>query len=118
MRVERQSESGNYLKVKDVEDKRITELKIVSELREVEFENKDNKTGNVVVKKKYQCDVEYAGFREGDPNIWTLNASSVNILIDTWGDESSNWLNKPIPLSVQGEGEYRHFKVDKLRIKR
>jgi len=112
MKAEKQNESGKYLKITYVEEKKITELKIVDEVTTVDFESKD---GSKVT--KYQAEVTYQGIEDDSPNIWTMNHASSNTLINAWGDDTDDWMNKPIPIQSAGEGEYKHFKVDPLRIK-
>ncbi len=110
MIAEKQSEGGKYLKIAYVEQEKITELKIVGDVTTVDFD-KDGKTVT-----KYQAEVTYTGIEDNSPNIWTMNHASSNALIDTWGGDTSKWLSKPIPIQAAGEGEYKHFKVDSLRI--
>lgn len=115
MKAEKHSEGGNFLKVKNVVDDKITELKIVGEVKTVEFEKE--KDGKKVTVTKYQAEISYEGMKDDSPNIWTMNHPSSNALIDTWGDDTDNWKDKVIPLTIAGDGEYKHFKVDSLRIK-
>jgi len=115
MKAEKQSEGGKYLKVAYVEENKITELKIIGEIDTVEFNQK--KDGKDIVVVKYQAEVTYEGITDESPNIWTMNHPSSNVLIDAWGEDTDEWLHKPIPLTLSGDGEYRHFKVDELRIK-
>ena len=63
--------------------------------------------------------ITYDGFSEnkGMPDTWTLNSKSKNALIDAWGDETDDWKDKAIPITLNGDGEYRHITVDTLRIK-
>lgn len=113
MNAEKQGSGGKFLKVDYVKENKISELKIVSEVTTVEFDSKTKGEDPVV---KYQAEVTYDGIKDGDPNIWTLNHPSSNALIDTWGEDTEEWMNKAIPLVLAGEGDYLHFKVDELRI--
>ena len=112
MKAVKKTEGGNYLKWKYVEEEEITELKIVSEVIEVEF-NKDGK-----VSKRYQADVEYEGQGKNDPLVWTLNAPSSNTLMDLISDDTDEWRDVNLPITIDGAGEFKHFKVDKVRLKK
>ncbi len=114
MKAERKSE-GNYLKVDYVETNKITQLQIVGDVNTVEFtQEKDGKEIQIV---KYQAEVTYEGITDDSPNVWTMNHTSSNSLIDIWGDDTDDWLHKNIPITLSGEGKMKHFKVDELRIK-
>jgi len=115
MKAEKHSEGGNFLKVKDIMENKITELKIIGEVTTVEFEKE--KDGKKITITKYQAEVSYEGMKDDSPNIWTMNHPSSNALIDIWTDDTDKWKDKVIPLTIAGEGEYKHFKVDSLRIK-
>ena len=112
MKAEKKTEGGNYLKVKFVEQREITELEITGEITEVEFNN-DGK-----VTKKYQADVAYEGQNKSDPSVWTMNSSSSNTLIDLISDDTDEWRGVKLPITIDGSGEYKHFKVDKVRLKK
>lgn len=115
MKATKQSEGGNYLKIAYVESNKITELKIVSDVDTVEFtQEKDGKEYTVV---KYQAEVTYEGITDDSPNVWTMNHSSSNALIEAFGEDTDDWLHKPIPITLSGDGKMKHFKVDELRIK-
>ncbi len=105
---------GDYLKASYVEEHKISEVKIISDVSIAKFK-KDGKPDD----EKFQFKITYEGFSEnkGMPDTWTLNSKSKNALIDAWGDETDDWKDKPIPLALSGDGEYRHIAVDTLRIK-
>ncbi len=118
MKAEKAAESGDFLKPAFVKQNKITELKIddARTIEYVEFTNTDKKTGKEVKTKKIQCQVVYSGKGKEDPSTWTMNHKSSNALIDAWGDDTDQWINKPIPIQLAGEGEYVHIKVDEMRI--
>jgi len=113
-RERKSTESGIYLKPSYITENRITELTIVSPGEIVTF---DDKNGNTI--EKLQCDVTYEGYQlnKDMPHKWTLNQKSENILIDEWGRKTEDWMNKSIPITINGDGDYKHILVDSLRIK-
>jgi len=113
-REKKSTDSGTYLKPSYIQEQKITELTITNSGELVEF---DDKNGKRVA--KLQCDVTYEGYQKGKdmPHKWTLNQKSENILIDAWGKKTENWMNKPIPITINGDGDYKHILVDALRIK-
>ncbi|MCZ6582671.1 MAG: hypothetical protein O6761_05825 [Thaumarchaeota archaeon] len=113
-REKKSTDSGAYLKPSYIIENKITELKIVSDGELVTFEDKNKKTV-----EKLQCDVTYEGYDKSKdmPYKWTLNQKSENILIDAWGGKTQDWKNKPIPITINGDGDYKHILVDALRIK-
>lgn len=38
--------------------------------------------------------------QNGEPRIWTLNQTTINKLIDAYGDETKNWIDKNVKLTV------------------
>ena len=114
MKVEKVSDSGDFLKPKFIVEHKITELQIVDKesFQHVTFKGKDGKPDQ----QKLQCDVTFRGQGKEDPFEWTMNNKSRNILIDAWKDETDNWVDKKIPITIAGEGEMTHILVDKLRI--
>lgn len=114
MKVDKAAEGGNYLKAKFVKEHKITELKITDarSIEMVTFEGKDGKPAQ----QKIQCEVAYSGQGKEDPKNWTMNNKSRNILIDTWGDDTDNWVEKKIPITLGGSGEMEHILVDSMRI--
>jgi len=114
MKVDKVSEGGNYLKAKFVEENKITELQITDArtIKFVEFEGKDGKSPT----KKIQCDVTYKGQRKEDPSSWTMNSKSRNIMIQACGGDTDEWVNRPIPITLGGDGEMLHILVDSMRI--
>ncbi len=113
-REKKSTDSGAYLKPSYVQEQRITELKIVNSGELVEFEDKSGKRV-----EKLQCEVVYEGYQKDKdmPYKWTLNQKSENIIIDVWGKNTENWMNKSIPITINGDGDYKHILVDSLRIK-
>lgn len=113
-REKKSTDSGAFLKPSYVTEHKITELTITSEGKIVTFKNKKEEEV-----QKLQVDVKYEGYAEDRdlPNKWTLNQKSENILIDTWGKDTKGWMNKPIPITINGDGDYKHILVDALRIK-
>jgi hypothetical protein len=114
MKVDKVSEGGNFLKIKFVKENKITELQITDAIRVeiVTFAGKEGKPDT----HKIQCEVSYKNQEKEDPNIWTLNSKSRNALIDAWGDNTDNWVNKKIPITLGGSGEMEHILVDSMRI--
>lgn len=114
MKASKDAVGGDFLKAGYVEEHKITELKIMSEVSIARFE----KEGKPTV-EKFQFGIEYEGFskNKGMPDTWTLNSKSKNALIDAWGDETDDWKGKTTPITLSGDGEYRHIMVDTLRIK-
>jgi len=113
-KVERKSEGGNYLKQQFVTANFITALKIENAGSSVEFTNTDKK-GNDVTVSKWQVEVSYEGQKEGDPNVWTMNNTSFNAVLDLFGDETEKWIGKVVEITIGGEGEMKHIKVDSVR---
>ncbi len=116
-KVKRKSEGGNYLKHKFVTEKGVTALKIDNAGIEVDFIN-TNKKGEEVVIHKWQLEVSYDGQKEGDPNIWTMNNTSFNACLDLFGDETEKWIGKTVEITIGGDGEMKHIKVDTVRSKK
>ncbi len=105
---------ANHLKVSHVKAKKILELKIddARSVKTVVFKGKDGKPDT----EKIEAHITYKGITEDDPDTWTINNKSRNILINTWGKNTDNWINKTIPITVAGEGEMQHILVDAMRI--
>lgn len=115
MEVEKVSEGGDYLKAAFIKEHRITELKIddARSIEMVEFEDKKNPGKK---QTKIQCHVVYNNQGKEDPSTWTMNNKSRNALIDAWGNNTDDWVNKTIPITLGGEGEMMHILVDSMRI--
>ena len=113
MKVDKVKEGGKYLKAKFVREHKITELQITDArtIAFVEFEGKDGKSV-----KKIQCDVTYKEQSKDDPSSWTMNSKSRNAIIQAWGGDTDEWVNKPIPITLGGDGEMLHILVDSMRI--
>ena len=109
MEIDRPQETA-YLKAKFIVDRKISELKIVTEPAYVDTEFQGKKD------KKLQCDVEYNTKTKSDPNIWTMNKTSSIALYDHFGKETNSWMNKALPITVSGEGDKMAIIVDKVRL--
>ena len=114
MKVKKSAEGGEYLKAGFVKEHRITELQIpdAREITMVTFEGKDGKKDQ----EKIQVPVIYNGQGKEDPNIWTMNNKCKNALFDAWGDDTDEWVNKKIPITIGGQGDMTHILVDSMRI--
>ncbi len=114
MKVKKSAEGGEYLKAAFVKEHRITVLQIpdAREIQEHTFEGKDGKPDQV----KLQVPVIYDKQGKEDPNIWTMNNKCKNAIIDAWGDDTDNWINKAIPITIGGQGDMTHILVDSMRI--
>ena len=114
VKVEKDPIGGDFLKAEFVREHKIPELLIVSDAEIATF---TDKKGNET--QKLQFKIQYEGFQEnkGMPDTWTLNSKSKNALVDAWGPETDDWKGKPIPITLAGDGEYVHIKVDEIRIK-
>ena len=117
-KVERKSEGAGFLNREFVEENGITALKIESEGENVTFENKNKKTGEMKSVHKWQVQASFDGQKENDPNVWTMNNTSFNSCIDLFGDDTKNWIGKSVEITIGGEGEMRHIKIDMLRTKK
>ena len=116
--VEKKSEGGNYLKREFVEARGVTSLKLESAGEDVSFENKDKKTGDMKTVYKHQCKVSYDGQKEDDPDLWTMNNTSFNACFELFGKNTDDWVGKTVEITVGGEGEMKHIKVDIVRSKK
>jgi len=116
--VERKAEGNNFLKREFVESKGITTLKIESAGEEVELEFKDPKTGQIKISKRWQLQVSYDTQKDDDPNMWTMNNTSFNACFDLFGKNTDNWVGKKVEITIGGDGEMRHIKVDAVRTKK
>ena len=63
-----------------------------------------------------QCHVIYNGQGKEDPSTWTMNNKCRNALIDAWGKNTDEWVNKKIPITLGGSGDMTHILVDAMRI--
>jgi len=103
--IERPQETA-FLKAKYIVEHKISELKITSEP-----EMKETQFGD-----KLECEVAYNGQQKSDPNKWTINKTSTIALFDKFGKDTKTWINKPLPVTVSGEGEKMAIMVDKVRL--
>ena len=113
VKVEKDATGGDFLKASYVKEHKISELILVSGPEIATFEKDGKET------KKLQFKIQYEGFADnkGMPDTWTLNSKSKNTLIDTWGDDTDDWLGKKVQIGLGGEGEMTHILVDALRTK-
>jgi hypothetical protein len=90
-------ESSKYFNGTFVKAKGISKVKIVApEPRNVTITDQQG-----VSKEKVQVTVTYTGKELGDPVEWTMNKTVSSLLTEVWGtDESSDWLNKIVPIEV------------------
>jgi len=109
MEIDRPQETA-FLKAKFIVDRKISELKIVTEPEYVDTEWEGKKS------KKLQCEVEYSGKTKSDPQKWTMNKTSSIALFDRFGKDTTKWMSKPIPITVSGEGDKMAIIVDKVRL--
>jgi len=107
--IERPQETA-FLKAKFIIERKISELKIVTEPDWIDTEFKGKKD------KKLQCEVNYNTQKNSDPNVWTMNKTSSIVLFDALGKDTKAWMNKPIPITVAGEGEMASIRVDPVRL--
>jgi hypothetical protein len=116
MKVTKTAEGGNYLKASFVKEHKITEVQIpdAREITEVTFEGRDGKPDTT----KLQVPVMYNGQGKEDPSTWTLNNKSKNALVDAFGEDTDDWINKKIPITIGGQGDMTHILVDTLRIEK
>ncbi len=117
-KVEKKSEGANFLNREFVEQRGITLLKIESAGEEIEFTNKDKKTGQEKIVKKWQVQVSYDEQKNDDPTVWTMNNTSFNACYELFGDETDKWVGKVLEITIGGEGEMKHIKVDIVRSKK
>ena len=110
MEIERPQETA-FLKAKFILERKVSELKIITEPEYVDTEWQGKVT------KKLQCEVIYNTQTKSDPNLWTMNKTTSISLFDGLGADTKKWMNKPIPVTVSGEGEKAAIIVDKIRLK-
>ncbi len=47
-----------------------------------------------------------------------MNNTSFNACLDLFGDETEKWIGKTVEITIGGEGEMKHIKVDTVRSKK
>jgi len=109
VQIERPQETA-YLKATYIVENKISELKFTSEPDYVETEFEGTKTD------KMQGEVIYNNKKKSDPHLWTLNKTSTIALFDVFGKDTKTWMDKPIPITVTGEGKTAAIMVDKIRL--
>jgi len=109
MEIERPQETA-YLKAKFIVERKISELKIITEPEyiDVEWQGKTS--------KKLQCEVVYNTKTKSDPNLWTMNKTSSIALFDKFGKDTTKWMDVALPITVSGEGDKMAIIVDKVRL--
>lgn len=107
--IERPQETA-FLKASLIVERKISELKITTEPDWVDTEYEGTIT------KKLQCEVLFNGQTKSDPTTWTMNKTSSIALFDILGQETKAWMNKPIPITVTGDGKKAAIMVDKIRL--
>lgn len=109
MRIERQQEGSDFINAQFVQDSKLDKLRIASDVELSKSKFDETKTQHVV-------DISYEGWAKGSPSKWKLSANAINTLIDKYGDETKNWVDKEVPITLAGEGQFKYVTVDKLRI--
>jgi len=109
MKIDRQAVGSDYLNAKFIQDNKVAEVKLASDVREESNRFDQNK-------KQFVVDVTYQGLVKGSPNRWKLGGAAINALIDKFGDDTAKWVDQTIPITVGGEGMYQHVTVDTLRL--
>lgn len=79
--------SPSFLKPDYVQEKGITQVTIVSEAE--------------IVEGKFGPKLECSVMADGQKMIWGMNNTVKGHLIDAYGDETTNWLTKVIPIKVE-----------------
>jgi hypothetical protein len=103
-----EKQTGEYLKGDFVKDRDIRELQIVSTPMDVESQ----------FGTKLQCDVTFAGQTKEDPFKWTLNKKSRNILVEYFGTNDADWVNKTVPIESAPTEKGRAIYVDEAKLKK
>ena len=62
---------------------------------------------------KLECSVTYTGFAQGKPYKWSMNTTCRNQLIDKYGENTDDWLNKIIPVETSITEKGRAIYIDK-----
>jgi hypothetical protein len=104
---------SNFFKGEYANENDITEVMFITEPIEVEkeFEGKTY--------MKVQGQIEYEGHKKGDPDILELNNTSKNTLIDSFGDDTKDWMGKKIPItSTIGGNKKWQILVDGTRLRK
>jgi len=110
MKFEKQQES-TYVNADFVESRRIPEVGFT---KDVEVSENQYQKG----RKQHTVEVEFSGKVAEDPSTLRLTPRSINILIDRIGNESKDWLGRKIPISIEGDGQYRTVVVDAVKLQR
>lgn len=62
---------------------------------------------------KLECSVTYQGFAQGKPYKWGMNTTCRNQLIDKYGENTDDWLNKTVPVETSITEKGRAIYIDK-----
>ena len=90
------SVSGSWADKRAIHEKGVKNAKIVSETRPEPSMFKNEKTGEPQTQDV--CKVRFAGI-EGDFNL-SLNRATLNGLIEAFGEDSQDWMNKVLTVNV------------------
>jgi hypothetical protein len=101
-----EKQTGNFLKGDYVKEKGITKLKILTEAKDV-----DSEFG-----AKLECEVSYDNMNKESPTSWSMNKKSRNILIDQFGDNTKNWVNRIVPIETALTEKGRAIYVDTVEM--
>ncbi len=114
MKIPRGKTGGKNLKVKTVQEMKLTTLKILDEGEMVTYE--PQKEGDKA-STKLVLGVSYEGQTNDDAQKWAMNDTTRNICIDLWGDDTATWVNKEPDITISGEGDFKYITIDVLRTK-
>jgi len=93
------AEGGNYLKGEFVQDKEITEVVIDGRAEVVEKTFTDKATGKEETKQLVEVDV-VCNNDDKSRVLWTMNATSRNMMCEILGTDETKWIGKEIPIIV------------------
>jgi len=114
MKITRGKTGGKNLKVKTVQEMKLTTLKILDEGEMVTYE--PQKEGDKA-STKLVLGVSYEGQTDDDAQKWAMNDTTRNICIGLWGDDTVAWVNKEPEITISGEGDFKYITIDVLRTK-
>ena len=99
---------GDYLKGDYIKENGITDLKIITEPKDV-----DGDYG-----KKLECKTSYDGNTEDSPRTWSMNKKSRNDLIDKLGKNTEKWVGFVVPIETAPTEKGRAIYVDSVRLEK
>lgn len=91
--------AGNYLKGEFVQEKEITEVVIDGRAEVVERTFTDKATGKEETKQLVEVDV-VCNNDDKSRVLWTMNATSRNMMCEILGTDETKWIGKEIPIIV------------------